>query len=175
MAGAVLISGADTSLELMVQDSKKIVGPLVYPEIPYLALYERLKFGEYSNYSVLDGFAACDAMVVVVHSTDDTTVPTSIGYDQFHKEYGTDPRFTFITYNDRGHDRPYCSPEALERTDRLNEAYLAYVENNGREHNAETKEEFFAQYEDWILCYELDPDLCDRILQTFGRCISAEG
>ena len=175
VAGAVLISGADTSLGLMVEDSKKIVGPLVYPEIPYLALYERLKFGEYSGYSVLDGFAACDAKIVVVHSTDDATVPVTIGYDQFYEEYAEDPRFTFVSFDDRGHDRPYCSPAAFERTERLNEAYLEFVDEQGLEHGARTKEIFFEQYEDWVLCFELDPDLCALILQTFGQCIGAEG
>ena len=45
--------------------------------------------------------------------------------------------------------------------------YKSYVEDNGREYNAETKEEFMNGYLDKKQCFEPDPVLMEQILNMF--------
>ncbi|MBQ1966145.1 MAG: alpha/beta fold hydrolase, partial [Clostridia bacterium] len=112
VSAAVLISGPDTSLDLMLQSGKDVVGAFGYTGCPYLMLYERLKFGDYASYSVSDGLRASDTAVFIVHSKDDTTVPPEIGYHRFFDEFQNDSQCAFLLYEDRGHDTLYFSQDA---------------------------------------------------------------
>ena len=100
---AVIISGFDRSCDLIKSQGKSMIGPLIEPFMPYVSLYERLKFGKYASCSALDGFNASDAGIMIVHSRDDSVVPIEYGYDKFYAAYGSDSRFCFIEYADSGH------------------------------------------------------------------------
>ena len=102
---AVLVAGFDRSTDLIEQQGETMIGFAIHLFMPYLSLYERLRFGEYAAFSVMDGFAASDAGVMVVHSRDDRTVLPENGFDRFFDVYGEDPRFSFVEYEDRGHNK----------------------------------------------------------------------
>ena len=50
---------------------------------------------------------------MIVHSSDDRTVPLAAGYDIYYEAYNTDPRVTFLLYNNRGHSS-ICYDENME-------------------------------------------------------------
>ncbi len=172
IAGAVLISGPDRSLDLMLQESNNRVGVLGYTGLPYLMLYERLKFGEYATYSVLDGVSESDAKILFVQSRDDLTVSPEIGYDKFLRQFGNDARISFHCYEDRGHDRLFYSRNAEVFREQLNADYLRYVEESGKEHGEEVKVAFFSDYPEWQRCFELDSELMEEICTLFETSIS---
>lgn len=166
--GVVLLSAPNDSLSLMIYESTNYVGFLAYPQVPYLMLYEYLKFGSYASVSAMEGFASSESSVMIVQSMDDEAVPPEIGYDVFLDAYRGSPRFTFVSYEDRGHDFVYCSAESFKYRKTLNEAYLHYTETQELEHSAETKEAFMEYYSlDKKKCYEPDPLLLSQILQFF--------
>ena len=136
--------------------------------MPYVSLYEHLKFGKYATYSATDGFANTDAGIMIIHSKDDTTVLPENGYDKFYDMYGDDARFSFIEYEDRGHNYIYYSDASEEYRNQLNKDYTAYVEANGGEYNAEIKEKFIKEYLDKSKYYEFDYDLMERILDFYN-------
>ena len=105
----MLVAGFDCSADLFEQQCETMAGPVIRLFIPYVVLYERLKFGKYAAYSALDGFAESDAGIMVIHSKDDTMVLPENGYEKFYDTYGDDSRFCFIEYEDRGHDSVYYS------------------------------------------------------------------
>ncbi len=174
VSAVVLIAGPNRSVDLMARESENIVGPLGNTGVPYLMLYEWIKFGSYASYSVLDGFENSEAQVLIVQSMDDSTVPPDIGYDKFREAYGDDPRFSFFTYEDRGHDRLYYSRDAEVFREQLNADYLQYVEEHGKEHGEAVKTEFFAQYPHWKRCFELDSELMEEICLLFEESITNE-
>lgn len=165
---AVIFAGFNRSADLIESQGKAIVGPSIKLLMPYVSLYERMKFGKYASYSAIDGFANSDAGVMVIHSRDDTTVPIGYGYDKFFNEYGDNARFCFIEYEDRGHNYIYYSDAAKSYRNQLNADYTAYVEANGGEYNAEIKAEFMEKYLDKSKCYEFDYDLMGRILDFYN-------
>ena len=77
---------------------------MIYAFIPILKVYERAKFGDYATNSALDGFAATDAEIMIVHSNDDGLIPIEYGYDIYHEVYKNDPRFTFVRLEWKGHN-----------------------------------------------------------------------
>ena len=98
------VAGFNRSTDLIEAQGRNMVGPAICILLPYLKLYERLKFGEYSTQTAMEGFEKTDAKILIVHSEDDNTVPIIYGYDIYYEVYANDPDFKFIRYKDKGHN-----------------------------------------------------------------------
>lgn len=167
---AVLVAGFDRSTDLFEQQGESMIGFGIQLFMPYVSLYERLKFGKYATFSAIDGFAESNAGIMVLHSKDDTSVLPENGYDKFYDVYGDNSRFSFIEYEDRGHGYIYYSEDARNYRDQLNKDYTAYVEANGGEYSAEIKAAFMEKNLDKSKCYEFDYDLMEQILEFYDSC-----
>ena len=167
---AVIIAGFNESEDLLEYQGQQMAGAGVHILMPYLKLYERIKFGkEFTAVSALQGLEKTNAGIMVVHSKDDATVPTKYGYDKFYEAFGNSDRFEFVLYEDKGHDYLFYSEAAWAYREQLNADYKSYVEDNGREYSAETKEEFMNGYLDKKQCFEPDPVLMEQILNMFDE------
>ena len=165
---AVIVAGFNESEDLLEYQGVQMAGDAANILTPYMALYERIKFGkEYTAISSIEGLAKTNAGIMIVHSKDDTTVPTKYGYDKFYEEFGSSDRFEFVLYEDKGHDYLFYSEAAWAYREQINEDYKSYVEDNGKEYCAETKEEFMNEYLDKKQCFEPDTVLMEQILDMF--------
>lgn len=162
---AVLVAGFDCSTDLVEQWGESMAGPAIKLFMPYISLYERLKFGKYAAYSAMDGFNNLDAGMMILQSKDDLVVLPENGYEKFYEVYGSDPRFCFIQYENRGHSGVCFSDAAQQYDKQLEESYSAYVETHGGEKNAELRAEFMEKNLDKGKCYEFDEDLMQRIVK----------
>ena len=169
---AVIVAGFNESEDMLGHYGEKYGGAGSLAAMPYLKLYERIKFGkEYTDISAVQGFRNTDAGIMIVHSTDDATVPVECGYDIFYEEFADLERFEFVLYENRGHTYLLYSQAAFEYKEQLNADYKAYVEGNGKKYNDRTKEQFMNAYLDKKQCFEPDPVLVERIIEMFdGYC-----
>ena len=71
--------------------------------LPGAQLWERLRFGSAAGKTALEGFAASEARVLVVHGTADAEVPITSGLERWEAVYGDDPRFTFLRIEGADH------------------------------------------------------------------------
>lgn len=71
--------------------------------IPGAALWERIRFGSAAGISATEGLERSAAKVLIVHSSDDDTVPISCGLDRYAARFGSDPRFTYLRLERGGH------------------------------------------------------------------------
>lgn len=126
----VMAAGFNESLGMIEAYSTKYIGPLYYAFRPSIRLIEKIKFGAYADYTALSGFANSTARVMILHSTDDTTVSPSYGYDLFYEAYGNSDRFTFIEFTDRGHSCLFLSDEAISYREDF-AAIIASLEDDG--------------------------------------------
>lgn len=165
---AVLMAGFNESENLLYHQSSHILGPVVDILIPPVYWYEQLKFGaHYTDLTAIDGMAATDARIMIVHSADDATVPTEYGYDLFFEAYGGDDRFSFVLYEDRGHGYLFCSEDALAYQQEMEEAYSVYVSEHGGKDTETLESEFMTQYLDKIRYFALDLTLMAQILEMY--------
>ena len=96
--------GCNRSSDLFEAGGLEQAGSLIYTMMPFIRLHERIHYGKYAVKTAMDGFAASDAAVMVVHSADDGVVPIRYGYDVYYAQYKNDPRFVFQRFEDRGHN-----------------------------------------------------------------------
>lgn len=117
----IALAGFDHSLQMIEARGRQLVGDVITVLLPYFCLYERVKFGEYATYTALDGFANCSARIMIVHSTDDATVPIQDGLALYQSRYNDNPRFLFVQYSDKGHEGLFAMSEAQQ--------YLVFLRN----------------------------------------------
>ena len=167
--GAVMFSGFNKSDDMIRAGASDYIGGFLTDlTLQYVLIYEQIKFGEWSDRNVLEGVGKTDAKIMIVHSLDDETVPTSAGFDEIYEEYATDPRFTFTVMQNKGHNYLFYSDAAWSYREELNEKYISYVEENGLEYSEEVKRDFMNENLDKIKCFEPDPALMQQIIDMFG-------
>lgn len=133
----------------------------------YSKLYERMKFGDYADFTAVKGLAASSAPVLIIQSLDDSTVPPCFGYDLYRKAFGNNPRFTFRLYEDRGHGFMFYTDEGRAYFRDFFKAYNAFRGQKPAPSEAEVRayvKEHFRREKGEIL----DPLLMDEI-EAFCR------
>ena len=109
----VSLAGFNKSSDLIKSRGEQLVGGIVNVLVPYINVYEYMKFGSYASNTSMDGFEKSNAGVMVVHSEDDSVVRKKYGYDIYYKKYKNSPRFEFVSYSDRGHSQVYYSNSGI--------------------------------------------------------------
>ena len=169
---AVVISaGFDKTQDLFEAAGRKMFGHTIKLFLPYVGLYERVKFGDYAGYSSLDGLDKSSALVMVLHSTDDETISSEKGFDIFYERYADDPRFDFVQYQDRGHDMLWYAESARTYRDEFNEEFAKYIEQLDEKFTPEIRADYIEQNVDKSQLFQLDPELMSRILNLYNRAV----
>ena len=117
----ISLAGFDHSLQIIEHQGRQLVGNAISALLPHFFLYEHLKFGKYASFSALDGFSNSRARVMLVHSSDDKTVPMQYGLSLYREKCGGDGRFLFIDYSDRGHEGLFSPDDAAQ--------FLTFIRN----------------------------------------------
>lgn len=167
---AVIVAGFNTSLDMLECEGRNIAGDAIDFILPALAAHEEKLFGDYAGMSVLDGLAASDAKIMILHSEDDSMIPIGISYDRYYAAYGDDPRFTFIRYENRGHNYLFCDPAREAYVD----AYNAEADAYAAEHGPLNDEERAAYYEEHLnlhQLYPLDMELMAQMLALYDSAL----
>ncbi|MBQ8653725.1 MAG: alpha/beta fold hydrolase [Clostridia bacterium] len=161
-------SGFNDSAGMFEAEGQKLAGDGAAMLLPFFNLHERLKYGGYASASAMNGFAASDAAVLILHSADDDVVPPPYGIDIYSAAYGDDPRFTFIRAENRGHGYVYHDTTYLRQ---FNAELDAWLQTLPYDPEADAnKERFAADKADYIRlrldrtkwASMLDTDLLDR-------------
>ncbi len=141
-------SGFNSSSDMFEAEGKKQAGNGIYLMMPFVKLHERIKYGSYASNTAMDGFAATEAAVMIVHSVDDNVVPIEYGYDTYYEKYKDDPRFSFIRFEDKGHNYVYNDMTYINE---FNAGFDKWLETLDYDYNAtENNERFAADKADYI-------------------------
>ena len=81
---------------------------------------------------------------MVVHSADDDVIGIEYGCDKYYKKYKDDPRFTFLRFEDRGHNDILNDPDDTYK-DEFNAGFDKWRDALGYDYNAEENKARFAE------------------------------
>ena len=172
-------SGFNSSSDMFESGGKSQAGSLIYAMTPFVKLYERFKFGKYAGNTAMDGFASSDASVMVVHSADDDVIEIGYGCDKYYKKYKDDPRFTFLRFEDRGHNHIFNNQEDTYQ-DEFNAEFDNWLKTLDYDYKAEeNKDRFIKEKAEYITEHldharwssRLDEDLFARFLDFYDKAI----
>ena len=167
---AVIVAGFNESLDMLEYQGRSIAGDALDYILPALTAHEKKLFGDYSTMSVLDGVAATDAHVMFIHSADDSTIPIGMSFDRYHAAYGDDPRFTFIRFEDRGHNYIYCDPARKAYVNAYNAEASAYTAEHDSLNDAD-RTAYHETHFDIHAAYPLDMDVMAQMLAHYDSAL----
>lgn len=137
-------SGFDRSSDMFESGGKSQAGDIIYTMTPFIRIHERFKYGKYAANTAMDGFEATDASVMIVHSADDDVIGIEYGLDKYYEEVKDDPRFTFIRFEDRGHNEIFNDP-ANTYKDEFNAEFDKWLETLDYDYKAEENKARFVE------------------------------
>ena len=170
----IACSGFNSSSDLFESEGKKQAGGGIYLMLPFVKIHEWIKYGDYASNTAMDGFSKSEATVMIVHSSDDETVPTQYGYDRYYEKYKDNPRFRFVRLENAGHN--YFNLETY--SDGFNEEFDKWLETLDYNYNAaENKERFLEDKADYIhknldrdkWCNTLDNNLFQNFVDFYDE------
>lgn len=169
---AVMVAGFNESLDMLESEGRNIAGDAVDFVLPYFEEYEKETFGDYASMSALEGLGATEANVMILHSADDTMIPIENSYDRYYEKYSADERFTFIRFEDRGHNMVYNSEAAMAYQEKFNSAAQEYVDSIGEENiTDEIRAAYYEENLDLHKAYEIDGELMAQMLELYDSSI----
>ena len=172
-------SGFNSSSDMFESGGKSQAGSLIYTMTPFIKIYERFKYGKYAKNTAMDGFDSTDASVMIVHSADDDVIEIEYGYDKYYDKYRDDSRFTFLRFEDRGHNDILNDPEDTYK-DEFNAGFNDWLETLDYDYKAEdNKARFIEEKADYITenldharwSSRLDEDLFARFLDFYDKAV----
>ncbi len=173
----IACSGFNRSSDMFESGGKEQAGAAMDAMLPFVRAYERIRFGKYASATALDGFASTDASVMIVHSADDNVIGIGYGYDRYYEKYKDDPRFTFIRFEDRGHNDIFREMDTAYR-DEINAEFARWVEaldykpEEDKERFAGEKAAYIAEHVDRVrLNGRPDEELFARFLDFYDRAV----
>lgn len=122
VCAAVSLAGFSDSLDIIRAQGRRLVGSAIDVLLPYLSLYESIKFGAAASRTGVEGFGSSAARVLIAHSADDATVPIEFGLDRYRQAFEGDARFTFLRLDRRGHENLFTNADARIYISFLDEA-----------------------------------------------------
>lgn len=172
-------SGFNSSSDMFESGGKSQAGDVIYAMTPFIKIHERFKYGKYASSTAMDGFEKTDASILVLHSADDNVIGIEYGYDKYYEKYKDDPRFTFIRFEDRGHNEVFNDPDNTYK-DEFNAEFDKWLGSLDYDYNAEENKERFKQdkakyitenldHKKWST--RLDEELFIRFLEFYDSAI----
>ena len=172
--------GFNRSSDMFESGGKDQAGSMIYSMTPFVRIHEMIKFGKYATNTAMDGFDATDAKVMIVHSADDGVIGIEYGCDKYYEKYKDDPRFTFMRFEDRGHNE-ILNDQANTYKDEFNAGFDKWLETLDYDYKAEENKPRFAEdkakyinenldHEKWS--HRLDEELFGQFLDFYEKAIS---
>ncbi|RKQ30231.1 alpha/beta hydrolase family protein [Oceanobacillus halophilus] len=168
----VMVAGFNKSMDIIEEEGKKIAGDGISILLPYISLYEKIKLGRYASYNCINGFENTEAGVMIIHSADDEMISQEKGFDVFYDHYKNNHRFSFVKYEDRGHDYIYYSDRSREYKEEFNRKSDEYFNSLDEEFTSELKESYLNDNLDKKILFDLDEELMNSMVKFYDNNIN---
>lgn len=172
-------SGFDRSSDMFESGGKSQAGGIIYTMTPFIRIHEYFKYGKYAKNTAMDGFDATDANIMIVHSADDGVIGIEYGLDKYYEKYKDNSRFTFIRFEDRGHNEVFNDPNNTYKDD-FDAKFDSWLETLDYDYKAEENRKRFLDdkanyitenldHEKWS--HRLDEGLFAQFLEFYEQSI----
>lgn len=163
IVASVSVSAFNDSSSLLIEKGKSYVGPIVFAGKWLVDIIQNKKFGNYLNYTSIDGINNSNKPVFVAHGTNDKTIRIDVDSILAKKELITNPNFDYYLVENAGHTSVLYSNEA--------NLYQQEVNNKIKSiKNKQQKIEYVNSIDDYAYS-NLNEDLFNKIIQFYKNCI----
>lgn len=171
--GVISVSGANSSMEMVMEQGKRSMGDFIYVLYPFLWSHERFLFGSDASRSAVEAINGSDIPLLIIHGSEDEMVGHDGSSIIAHEEELLERDVTIMTLSRagrNGHNDLFYSEEAKNYIDELNEIYSDLFDKYQGDIPYEVKKEYYSRV-DRSKAQELDEELMDEMDDFFENCI----
>lgn len=171
--GVATVSGANSPMEMILEEGRKMMGGFIDIQYPYLWLYQRILFGETASLNAVDAINGSDVPVLIVHGTEDEFVDYDGSSIISNLKRITNPNVRSISLSEpghSGHNSLFRSVAAVEYIDKINIEYRRLYDDHSENIPYDIKQDFYSKI-DRDLAQDLDRSLMDEIHSFFMKSL----
>jgi uncharacterized protein len=173
ISGVATVSGANSPMEMIIEQGRSMMGGFINIQYPYLWLYQRILFGETASLNAVDAINGSDVPVLIIHGTEDEFVAYEGSSIISNLNAITNPNVRTISLSEpgrSGHNNLFRSVNSMDYIDEINIEYRKLYDSY--EHNIpyEVKQDFYSEI-DRALAQDINRGLMDEIQAFFLESI----
>ena len=171
--GVASVAGADSPMEIVLEQGKSMMGSFIYIQSLYLWLYQHLLFGQAASLSASDAIISNDVPVMLIHGTEDEMVlfEGSSIIANMDKNLPDHVKLMICDQEKQnGHNSLFKSDEAIEYIDDINVTYRALYDHHQQNIPYDVNQEFYASV-DRDLAQQLDESFMQEIHSFYLECL----
>ncbi len=170
--GIISVAGFNSSLDMIENVGRGMAGDAIDYAMPLFEDLEKEKFGDFATMNSLESLEQSTADVLIYHSADDDMIPIELSYDKYYEKFADNERFTFVRYEDRGHNYIFNSTASFKYREEINAKFKEYKDSIGEDNFApEMRLDFIKKTIDKIRYYELDSETMKQMVEFYDNCI----
>lgn len=173
IAAVATISGANSAMEMIIEQGRSMMGGFINIQYPYLWLYQRILFGEKASLNAVDAINQSNIPVLIIHGTEDETVAYEGSSIISKLEDITNPNARSISLSEpgrNGHNNLFRSTASLDYIDKINIEYRKLYDSHNQNIPYEIKQDFYSKI-DRVLAQDINRELMDEINEFFVESI----
>ncbi len=166
VVAVAMMAAVNSSGHQLIGGMSQKLGKMAYVFAPFLKFAERLKCGKYCRSSCVRGMSKSNATCIVLHSSDDETVPVPFSYDIVYKHHKNRPNTVFVPLEGRGHGFVFNTDACRDYYEQVGKVSSCYFSRNG---SGDTLGELDI---DKSRYFEIDTEYFDNILAIYEEAIA---
>lgn len=176
VAGVISVSGVNSAMDMIREQGRTLMGPLIHTQLPFIRLYQLMLFGSVASSDAVSAINGTSTPVLIIHGAEDELVSYHESAIIAFRNAITNPRVSYITSyaNGRnGHDNLFRTDEAIETIEQVNATYRQLYEQHGGNIPLEIRRAFY-QGIDRIDLSRLEPTLMHAIDSFIDEALGTE-
>ena len=173
IAAVASASGANSAMEMIVEQGRSMMGPFINIQYPFLWLYQRILFDEKASLNAIDAINQTSVPVLIIHGTQDELIAYEGSSIISKLEDITNPNARAISLREpgrNGHNNLFRSRASMEYIDEINIEYRKLFDSYDQYIPYEIKQDFYSKI-DRDLAQDINRDLMDEINEFFIESI----
>ena len=173
IAGVVTVSGANSPMEMILEQGRRMMGGFINIQYPYLWLYQRILFGDVASLNAVDAINRSDVPVLIIHGTEDELVAYKGSSIIANLEAITNPKVRTISLSEPGHNGHsdlFRSNAAIIYIDEINITYRELFDRYAQNIPYEVRQDFYSDI-DRDLVQDINRGLMEKIQTFFLECL----
>ena len=173
IAGVAAVSGANSPMEMIAEQGRRMMGGFIDIQYPYLWLYQRILFGKTASFNAVDAINRVDVPVLIVHGTQDEVVDYEGSAIISHIDQVTNPNVRVLSLSEpgrSGHDDLFKSDAGMNYIKETNVIYREIYDRYDQKIPYGVKQDFYAKI-DRALAQDINRGLMDEIQAFFLDCV----
>jgi pimeloyl-ACP methyl ester carboxylesterase len=161
----VSVSGANSAMDIIIEQAKQMMGSVAYTQYPFLWLYQHMLFGKAASLDAVTAINDANIPVLIIHGIEDELVVYDGSAVIAFKDKISNPYVRYITTTQKGrngHNNLFRTDEAVSYVEQVNKEYRALYDAYETQIPYEVKKKYYASINRFKI-HALQPSLMEEI------------